>query len=103
MLLLMTRPLLSDGEYDHAAPGDTFVVIGDSGAGDVYLLDTAFSSPVYSPGHATHRIEPERPASAAYVEEWVRIAQSMTGSLGRRRMLCRAVPAKALKMRRQWP
>lgn len=73
-----TRAPLSDGEYDQTDWRGTFVVIGESGAGDLYLLDTPASSPVYCLSHETHRIEPEWPTFRAFVEEWLRVHEEYT-------------------------
>lgn len=50
-------------------------MIGESAAGDLYLLDTANASPVYCLSHETHQIEVEWPTFAAFVEEWRRFPE----------------------------
>lgn len=63
---------LADGEYDRAGWRDGFLTIGESAAGDLYILDTrAAGLPVLCLSHETHAIEPEWPTFAAFVAEWL--------------------------------
>jgi len=64
---------LSDGNYDGTGWQDSLLTIGESGAGDLYVMDTADADlPVHCLSHESHRIEPEYKTFAAFVEDWVR-------------------------------
>ena len=68
----MTRSPHADAGY--AGPGlpPRYVAIGDSAAGDAYLLDTlADGSPVACLSHETHAVEPEWPTFEAFVADWL--------------------------------
>jgi hypothetical protein len=54
-----SRAPLVNGDYDRSNWRASYVVIGKSAAGDLYLLDaSAERSPVYCLSHETHAIEP---------------------------------------------
>ena len=68
-----TRFPLEDGGYAGPALPPRYVVIGTSGGGDLYLLDTAADGlPVVCLSHETHAVEAAWPTFEAFVEEWVR-------------------------------
>jgi hypothetical protein len=68
-----TRFPLEDGGYAGPALPPRYVAIGQSGGGDLYLLDTAAEGlPVVCLSHETHAVEPAWPTFEAFVEEWVR-------------------------------
>jgi hypothetical protein len=69
---------LSDGGYDRTGWRDTYLAIGHSAAGDLYLVDTAAAElPVSHLSHETHAIEVEWPTFAAFVEEWLRAPEEV--------------------------
>lgn len=73
---------LADGDYDLAGWQPGYITIGQSGAGDLHVLNTtAAGLPVLCLSHETHAIEPEWPTFAEFVAEWMRtpgeIAQRM--------------------------
>lgn len=64
---------MEDGDYSGPALLPRYVVIGQSAAGDAYLLDLAGDGlPVACLSHETHAVEPEWPTFEAFVEEWKR-------------------------------
>ena len=68
-----TRFPLEDGGYAGPALPPRYVVVGASGGGDLYLLDTAAGGlPVALLSHETHAVEAGWPTFEAFVAEWVR-------------------------------
>jgi hypothetical protein len=66
-----TRFPLCDSEYSGAGWKPSFLLIGHSPAGDVYVMDTAVSElPVLLLDHETHEIEPQWATLHLFVEEW---------------------------------
>lgn len=64
---------LGDGGYDQSGWQAGYLTIGQSGAGDLYVMDTtADGLPVHCLCHETHAIEPEWPTFAAFVADWIR-------------------------------
>lgn len=73
-----SRTPLRDGDYDLAGWHGSFVVIGESAAGDLYFIDAARDdSPVFILLHETHALEEEWPSFAAFLEDWLRINKEM--------------------------
>ncbi len=67
-----TRAPLAYGDYDRHGWRDSFVVIGQSAAGDLYLLDTAAAgSTVFCLSHETHAIEVEWTTFDGFVQDWL--------------------------------
>lgn len=63
-----TQVPLSEGYFDKANWLPYYVAIGDSGAGDLYLLDTAQDpAPVLWLSHEDHAITPEAPSLPDFV------------------------------------
>lgn len=64
---------LADGEYDQTNWKPSYLVIGQSAAGDLYLLDTAQGddSPVYCLSHEDHSIEEEWAHFLEFVGSWL--------------------------------
>lgn len=64
---------LADGDYDMTGWQYSYLTIGESGAGDLYVMDTAVADlPVHCLSHESHRIELEYKTFAAFVEDWVK-------------------------------
>ena len=85
-----TRFPLEDGGYAGPELLPRYVVIGESGSGDPYLLDTAADGlPVVLLSHETHAIESAWPTFEAFVEEWVRAPAEIAA----RRAVEEAAPA----------
>ena len=60
-----------DGLFEGADWRDTFLAIGRSAGGDLYLLDTAQEpAPIYCLSHEDHSIVQEFPAIDAYIAYW---------------------------------
>lgn len=65
-----TQAPLSEGHYDGANWRPSYVAIGDSGAGDLYVLDTAREpAPILWLSHEDHAITEEAPSLPAFLEE----------------------------------
>lgn len=63
---------LADAGYDMADWRPGLLTIGESGAGDLYVMDSAAEGlPVHCLSHESHRLEPEYATFSAFVEEWV--------------------------------
>jgi hypothetical protein len=76
---------LSDGEYDQTQWQNGFLAIGQSAAGDLYLLDTrSCDLPVLSLSHETHLLATEWPTFDAYVQEWIRVPDQIEHEIGER-------------------
>lgn len=64
---------LADSDYDMSGWQYSYLTIGESGAGDLYVMDTAVADlPVHCLSHDSHRIEPEYKTFTAFVEDWVK-------------------------------
>jgi hypothetical protein len=86
-----TTDPLADGEYDRTGWRDSYVVIGQSACGDLYLLDTVLErSPVYCLSHESHAVEVEWPDFAAFVEEWLQAPERHAEQLAAGREQLRA-------------
>ncbi|MCO6454378.1 MAG: SMI1/KNR4 family protein [Pirellulaceae bacterium] len=73
MIIEGTLAPLPDGGYNRDGWRADYLCIGESAAGDSYVLDTVTPGlPVLCRSHETHRVEPEYPTFAAFVEEWVK-------------------------------
>lgn len=73
---------LADGDYDMAGWQNTYLTIGESGAGDLYVMDTAAAGlPVHCLSHESHEIEPEYKTFAAFVEDWVQAPERSEANL----------------------
>jgi hypothetical protein len=72
-----TRYPLEDGEYDQANWKPSYLTIGNSAVGDLYLLDTARgdASPVYCLSHEDHSITEDWPNFRAFVADWYQQGQ----------------------------
>lgn len=68
-----TRAPLADGEYDQANWKPSYLVIGESAAGSLFLLDTALgdASPVYFLDYMDYSIEAGWPDFPAFVTYWL--------------------------------
>lgn len=72
-----TRAPLADGGYDMAGWREGYLTIGENGAGDLYVMDTAAPGlPVHLLSHESHAIEPEFGSFAAFVEDWARAPEA---------------------------
>ncbi len=64
---------LADGGYNRVNWKNGYLAIGESAAGDLYVLDTtATALPVLCLSHETHAFEPEWPTFEAYMAEWLK-------------------------------
>ncbi|MFO0881072.1 MAG: SMI1/KNR4 family protein [Gemmataceae bacterium] len=73
---------LADGDYDRAEWRAGYLTIGESGAGDLYVMDTAAAGlPIHCLSHESHRIETEYETFAAFVEEWMQAPEKHEASL----------------------
>jgi len=88
---------LADDAYDKVGWRTGYLTIGESAAGDLYVMDsTAPRLPVYCLSHETHRIEPEYPTFAAFVEEWIRAPERGEATLAAERAERRSRIRRAL-------
>lgn len=68
-----TQVPLPDGDYDGASWRPSYVALGFSAAGDVYLLETARDpAPVLVLSHEDHAVTEEAPSLAAFAAQWER-------------------------------
>ncbi len=68
-----TQAPMSEGNYDGTNWRPSYVAIGDSGAGDLYVLDTArIPAPVLVLSHEDHAITEESPSLTVFVAAWRR-------------------------------
>lgn len=64
---------LADGGYDQSHWQAGYLTIGESGGGDLYVMDTTVADlPVLCLCHETHAIEPAWPSFSVFVEDWIR-------------------------------
>jgi hypothetical protein len=62
---------LDHGDYDRVGWRADYLTIGESAAGDLYVLETtAPGLPVHCLSHESHQVEPEYPTFEAFVADW---------------------------------
>jgi hypothetical protein len=82
---------LANAAYDRTGWKDSYLVIGESAAGDPYLMDTiAAGYPVFCLCHESHRIEKEYPTFSAFVEDWSRAPDRVDAELAEEKSRDRA-------------
>lgn len=71
-VLEATRSPMAEGDYNKTNWKASYVVIGESGAGDLYLLDTEreATSPIYVLSHEDQSLTEEWASSRAFVADW---------------------------------
>lgn len=73
---------LADCDYDRNGWRGSYLTIGESGAGDLFVMDTAVAGlPVYSLGHESHRIEMEYPTFGVFIEEWIQAPERIEAEI----------------------
>ena len=76
----------ADGGYDHSGWRAGYLAIGESAAGDPYLMDTAAAGlPVLCMSHESNAIEPEYASFAMFVEEWLRAPETIEALIDKQR------------------
>ena len=73
---------LADGGYNLDGWRNGYIAIGQSPAGDLYLLDSHSERlPVHCLSHETHAIEPEWPSFEDFVDDWLRAPEEVKRTL----------------------
>jgi len=73
---------MADGDYDLAGWRGSYLTIGESGAGDLYVMDTADAVlPVHCLSHESHQIEPEYATFAEFIDVWIQAPERIDASV----------------------